>query len=478
MSEPLLPDFYLQCSDCLNLFKSKEEADDHKINNQCYTENQNESLHVSCSVCNQVFNKSEQWCQHLQPDVKEKSKKYQCKMCKKLFNSKYSYQRHEKNNKCCQDTEMKLFQCQNCALQFSKKCSLKKHTKFNVCTNKKNQKCFVDNCKTYFRKCSDLAEHVKIAHGNNVTFEGSGTAWEVMNLTFASDREFHQWLVTVSDDYNCNYFTAVVKHVNGVSYTVYKCQYDKRVYQNKSSSTHSTKSNPNFFCPSRICCKKTLYGPVEVTYYKTHNHKALKLKRSRIDYSRKTRPPTETVQHYIENVNFTDEVINMDTSSYHINHNSDHNNIVLEEQNHLKEVTLAHYQQNEFIQTENMLEENNSNLVVGSVEIDENIQESAVDPTGSQVKQECETTQDPLNTTGTYIIPLNSVMEYKHNDNIHSGKMNRRLKCDISELFSKILEYVESSDNSQLLTFVKHDLENVLDECVKFKDENEFEEDQ
>lgn len=447
-----LLNFCLQCVDCLQIFQTKKDADEHIEKNMCVRKI---SQGAVCSVCDSTFEEVEKCLLHLQTCIKRRgdyAPKFKCSRCKKLYMSKYSCMKHIKSKKCNIEPSKTVYQCDNCSLEFTKKCALLRHINQNVCTNQKNQKCFVENCFTFFRKSEHLAEHIRIVHGNNIIFEGSGKKWEVENLKFINTNEFQQWLISVSNDYNCNYFTSVVKKINNVTYTNYKCQYDKKKLLNKYSSPNR-KSLPNLKCPSQICCK-TIDGQVIVTYYKTHNHEALNLKRSRIDYSRKMRPPSETVQHFIETANFSDDVLHMD----HINNE----NSVRAECNNLVDNKCTHIQDSECSEIQ---DENNRHLTEDTSHMETTLGNEN-EPKDTDIFEQ--STVDK-NKADEDIIEQKKINEHEKENHCHVdvAYFNRTLKYDISELFSNILEYVESTDHNDLLFRVKSQLNNVLNECKK-----------
>lgn len=451
-----LNNFCLQCGDCLQMFQNKKDADAHKTNNKCTRKIVDGAI---CSACDSVFDKVELCLRHLQKCVKLRGNqelKFRCSGCKKQFTTRYSCMKHLKSKKCNIKSNKTVFQCSNCSLEFTKKCALVRHINQNVCTNPKNQKCFVEGCNTFFRKNEHLAEHIERVHGNNILFEGSGKKWEVENLKFTSRNEFLQWLISVSNDYNCNYFTSVVKKTTNVTYTNYKCQYDKKNHK----IYESRKSLPNLKCPSQICCK-TIGGQVMVTYYKTHNHEALNLKRHQIDYSRKMKSSSETVQtvqHFIENANFSDDVLQMESESY-LNSISNCNYELSNkgESDNVVDNELALIEESEYLDIPN---ENSRNLTENTYSMVTNL---------VVIGDESKETE----------VFKHSIIESKNSDDgdiglhkeddyckVDSQYCNRSLKYDISELFSNILEYVEGTHNSDLLIQVKSQLSSVLNECI------------
>lgn len=464
-----LPNFTLQCCDCLNLFGSQEEADYHKENG-CLSKS---STKFPCSDCNQVFDSPEQYCEHGPSCLQNKEKKLTencCERCKKVLSSKYACIRHMKSSRCSQGSHKTYFQCHNCMLQFSKKTSLVKHFELKVCSNPKNKKCFVDGCNTFFRKCDQLAEHVKNVHGNNVLFEGSDMNWEIENLEFDSEEDFHNWLAEVSDGYNCNYFASAIKSKKGVTYCQYKCQYDKRTYPNKAT-TYYKRSNPNLLCPSRIC-SKIVNGTVIVNYYKTHNHKVLKLKRHKMGYSRSKRPKNETLQHYIENANFSDE--GKVETNVSIKHNVQSNHFVGSHQKDGSSLQIHHNTSTGYSNQQHAL----LNYGVKHNYIDQinKISVKSKNTTsisGNEVEQMQQNYSHDESENKIYVLDNKpEEIQQKHSNSalqpkdVRLAKEKTILKYEISWIFSSIQDYVKSTENIGLLNSIKNNLENVLEKCV------------
>ena len=121
----------------------------------CYRKHPMKSISFKCDYCDKSFNHKGTMLRHVSEVHLAGFQMFVCDKCNSVFSRKDSLDRHHLNNTCVKDIVPSLnYECKNCKKAFDSPNKLKEHVRKNC-----SKKFFCNTCLKFFKLKKDLLSH-------------------------------------------------------------------------------------------------------------------------------------------------------------------------------------------------------------------------------------------------------------------------------------------------------------------------------